>query len=382
MLIVLGLSAGNLSAQSTSGTEWKSLFNGKDLKNWDTYLRPSGAAKDQTPIGFNKDPHRVFTVTDGTLRISGQDWGGISTKEEFENYHLRFQVKWGEKKWAPREAALRDGGLLFHCSEPYDFGSGCWMRSNEMQIQEGEIGDFHNVGAGSSEFQVSAAVVNGDSLQQYDPLSPVFMRYKNRVYRSGDYESPQGEWTTGEMVAQGADAVFIVNGFVVNRTYNIFREDLQRQTTRGKIQFQSEGAEHFLKGIEIRPLPLKSADVPQLVSNKKEFTIPGKEVRQMMITNKGGDIELIAAELLGKDQEKFNVKLPAFPLVLKKGETITVSVSLKESSSDKNILKAGITDKASASEGERSALNENKIKFRLETLYGPVPDFEVLLVSK
>jgi hypothetical protein len=372
LLIFLLLSVGDISAQKTSRKEWKSLFNGKDLKNWDTYLRPSQAAADQTPIGLNKDPHQVFSVVDGTMKISGEDWGGISTKEEFENYHLRFQIKWGEKRWPPRTAALRDGGLLFHCSEPYDFGSTCWMRSNEMQIQEGEIGDFHNVGAGTSEFQVTPAVVKGEALQQYDPNSAIFMRYQRRVYRSGDFESRQGEWTTAEMIARGADAVFIVNGFVVNRTYNIFREDLQMQTTRGKLQFQSEGAEHYLKGIEIRPLPAKSMAITKLVSDRSEVVISVKDVQNFVITNEDEDVELIAAELFGKNIEAFIVKLPAFPRVFKKGEKITVSVSLKDLSS---VV-------ATTDEQQSIISKNNKVKFRLETAYGPVGGFEVMLVSE
>ena len=96
-------------AQLPADKQWQKLFNGKDLKEWETYLVPSTAAPDQTPIGLNKDPHGVFTVVDGTLRVSGQDWGGIMTKASFSNYHLRFGVKWGTKKWAPRENVVPDG---------------------------------------------------------------------------------------------------------------------------------------------------------------------------------------------------------------------------------------------------------------------------------
>lgn len=252
----------NLSfGQVDKGNEWKSLFNGRDLTGWDTYLRTPEGSEEMEPIGLNKDPYGVFTVNNGAIRISGQVWGAIITKEEFENYHLRFQTKWGEKKWPPRENALRDGGLLFHSSGPNDYGSKCWMRSNEMQIQEGEIGDFHNVGAGTSEFQLSKTTVNGEEVEQYDPFAE-FKRYDRRVYRSGNFESPHGEWTTGEMVARGADAVFIVNGFVVNRLYNMYRTDLHHQTTKGKIQFQSESAEVYHRNIDIRPVSFAPKGIP------------------------------------------------------------------------------------------------------------------------
>jgi hypothetical protein len=356
--VFLCLIANQLMAQKQPAQSWKRLFNGKDLSGWDSYLIPSPAASDKTPIGLNKDPHAIFTVVDGTIRISGQDWGSIITHGEFENYHLRFQSKWGEKKWPPREKALRDGGLLYHSSGPNDFGSKCWMRSSEMQIQEGEIGDFHNVGAGISEFQLTKTVVSGDSVEQYNPNAE-FKHYKNRVYRSGNFESPHGEWTTGEMVARGADAVFIVNGFVVNRAYNAYRMDLQRQVTRGKIQFQSEGAEHFLRNIEIRPLAFGQQGKPVLVSDQKELLLAVGEQRQIRITNQGDQVEIIAAELLGKGNDRFVVKLPALPLILKKGETLTLPVSLKPES------KSGST-----------------IQLRMETVYGPVEGFEVILGEK
>ncbi|OLY91829.1 protein of unknown function [Cnuella takakiae] len=342
-------------AQLPGVGQWKPLFNGRDLKDWETYLVPSVAAADQTPIGLNKDPHGVFTVVDGGLRISGQDWGGIMTKESFSNYHLRFQVKWGAKKWAPREQVVPDGGLLFHCSLPYDYGSKCWMRSLELQIQQTDIGDYHNVGAGIPEIQVSPSKDDGDVVDQYDPNGP-FKHTDKRVYRSANFESPEGQWTTGELVARGADAVFIVNGFVVNRLYNIYREDLHQQTTGGRIQFQSEGAEHFLKNIESRPINFHQNGVPVLSSAAGELVFKKGERKEIVITNKGDAVEIIAAELLGKDAGRWSLKLPVFPINIEKGKSITIQVELKE---------AGM------------GAGDNKLK--LETLLGPVKDFEIRL---
>src|SRR5687767_1113311 len=92
-VVLSGSGIQELMAQKIAVSNWKPLLNGNDLTGWETYLRQSEAAEDQSPIGLNKDPHRVFTLENGTLRISGQDWGGISTKESFSNYHLRFDVK-------------------------------------------------------------------------------------------------------------------------------------------------------------------------------------------------------------------------------------------------------------------------------------------------
>lgn len=345
-------------AQVKPAAGWVSLFNGKDLSGWETYLRPSEAAPDQTAIGLNKDPHGVFKAENGMIHISGQDWGGISTKKSFSNYHLRYQVKFGQKKWAPCENAVADGGLLYHCSLPYDFGSKCWMRSVEMQIQETDIGDYHNVGAGIPQIPFSKAKDDDDDVDQYDPFAPL-MPTKNRVFRSGNFESPSGQWTTGELIARGADAVFIVNGFVVNRVYNLYRDDLQQQTTSGQLQFQSEGAEHFLRNIELRPINFAQPGSPKLIASKSEVQVSAQEPQTIEIMNQGDAIELVAVELMGKDLEQLTLKLPAFPLLIKKGQKLSIPVAAR------NGATAG-----------------NQVKFRLETVLGPVPDFAVTLKTK
>ena len=89
---------------------WVNLYNGKDLTGWDSYIGPplddSGKMQSQTPVGLNKDPHRVFSTVqqDGEtlIRISGENWGAISTKQEYANYHLQLQFKWGLAKWGQK----------------------------------------------------------------------------------------------------------------------------------------------------------------------------------------------------------------------------------------------------------------------------------------
>src|SRR5436190_2959436 len=62
---------------------WVSLFNGKDLTGWDTWLgRPNG---EKEAVGLNKDPKKVYTVVeeDGkpAIRISGEVFGALTTKK-------------------------------------------------------------------------------------------------------------------------------------------------------------------------------------------------------------------------------------------------------------------------------------------------------------
>src|SRR5690606_10037562 len=117
-------------SQSTSiESGSKELFNGKDLPGWHTYQRkPEPTSKVvglkmengnyAEPIGLNKDPLGVFSVTEldggSVIRISGETFGILVTDEAYENYHLTLQFKWGEERYPPRQDSKRDSGILYH----------------------------------------------------------------------------------------------------------------------------------------------------------------------------------------------------------------------------------------------------------------------------
>ena len=48
-------------------------------------------------------------MQDGVLRISGEEWGCITTNEEYENYHLVLEFKWGENLGAASGPRARLG---------------------------------------------------------------------------------------------------------------------------------------------------------------------------------------------------------------------------------------------------------------------------------
>src|SRR5262245_49339352 len=127
MLWPLGLSALLVIAGPGAGDGWVSLFNGKDLGGWETSL--------PAPVGTGRDPRAVFSVVtvDGApaIRISGDGLGGLTTLQEYGNYHLEFEFKWGEKRFPPRANEPRDSGLLYHGSGSYNPGSG-WLESVEF----------------------------------------------------------------------------------------------------------------------------------------------------------------------------------------------------------------------------------------------------------
>ena len=222
------------------------------------YVR--GATPKEDPVlGLNRDPLDVFTVkvVDGepVLNITGQVFGGLTTLKSFENFHLRTQHRWGTRKWEPRLNAVRDNGILFHCIGEHGAGGKNWMRSQECQVQEVDIGDWWPI-AGA---MVDAAVKDEDGkVVRYLPGAPL-RAMRSRIWHGTDYpEKPSGEWNTVEVYAFAGDAVFRLNGRTVNVIRNSrYREkgsDQEIPLKAGKLQIQSEAAECQYRRLEIRPL--------------------------------------------------------------------------------------------------------------------------------
>src|SRR5262245_13755839 len=59
-------------------------FNGKDFTGFYVYTKDHKY----------EDPNKVFTVVDGMIRISGEEFGGIATGGTFRDYHLIAEWKW------------------------------------------------------------------------------------------------------------------------------------------------------------------------------------------------------------------------------------------------------------------------------------------------
>lgn len=228
------------------------LFNGKDMTNFYTYLKG---------IGKNKDPKKVFSVQDNMIHVSGEVFGCFTTEKEYENYHLVVEFKWGEKTFAPREKGARDSGILLHCVGEDGAAGGSWMESIECQMIEGGTGDFILVG-GKGKPKLTAKVEKRGKEWFYNPKGEAkeftggrinwFARDPNWKDVKGfrgekDVEHPAGEWNKLECICTGDRITNILNGQVVN-------EGTNSSHTRGKILFQSEGAEVFFRTIELHPL--------------------------------------------------------------------------------------------------------------------------------
>lgn len=249
--------------------KWEYLLD-EELSQWDTFMGvphysveldgyAKGDGMNGEPIGLNKDPLEVFTVEmvkgKPILHVSGQIYGGLSTHKAYENYHLSLQVKFGEQKYEPRLNRKRDSGLLYHCQEPHGQFWNVWMRSQELQIQETDCGDYYALAGVSMDIRATAREEDGKTYWFYDPRGEK-RTFSSRCRRSANYEHPHGEWSTIELICLGRTAYHVVNGQVV-MVLEDSRQLIDGQPvylSKGKIQLQSEAAEVYYKDIKIRPI--------------------------------------------------------------------------------------------------------------------------------
>jgi len=212
------------------------LFNGSNLNGFDTFLKSKG---------LNSDPDHVFKIENGVIHVSGTEMGYIITKQEFQNYYLKAEFKWGEGTFAPRKDQARDSGILYNVQGDQKV----WPRSVEFQINEGCTGDF---------WMTDGAALTGKDGQRVTGPPGAALKidrfnkgpWKNVVgYRDpvNEVEKPHGQWNVLELVNQNGHVKQYVNDKPANEGTDAF-------PSSGKILFQSEGAEIFFRNIELYPL--------------------------------------------------------------------------------------------------------------------------------
>ncbi len=239
------------------------LFNGKNLDGLYTWLSDKKY----------EDPKKVFTVEDGMLHISGDGFGYVATKNCYKNYHLVAEFRWGEKTWQSRIKNARDSGLIVHCVEPDGSLGNVFMAGIEAQVIEGGTGDILVVGGKRADgsgihVSLSAETVKGPNnatvWKKGAPRSTIEVKgeavsridwygrdpaWKDTIGFRGkqDIESPGKEWTRLDVICDGGHIQYLVNGTLANEAFDV-------SPSSGKILFQTEGAEIYVRRLELLPL--------------------------------------------------------------------------------------------------------------------------------
>jgi hypothetical protein len=264
--LCLSLLIASASAADLSSRDWKPLLNGTNLDGWHIVIGKSRS----------DDPNHLVQIEQGMVHMykdavegSAQPSGYIITEKDYSNYRFRVQYKWGTKRFAPRPQARRDAGILYHVVGK----DGVWPRSVECQIQENDVGDVFTVYTRLMAYvdpattnRVANVVANEGVLRTNFSSLPVYLDEKHggvpivqgvwdgirRVIRN-----PMNEhdgWNTVEVIVQGDEATYVVNGKVNNHVTKLqeIRDGHWVPLTKGKIALQLEYAEVFYRNVEIQ----------------------------------------------------------------------------------------------------------------------------------
>lgn len=253
MLTLLG--AEDRSSEPLTPKEVIPLFNGKDLAGLHTWLK--GSQRD--------DPKKVFTVVDGTIRVSGEDAGYLATDKEYRDYHLSVEFKWGKNTFGSKY--VRNSGVLLHHTGP----DAVWPACIECQLAQGCVGDLivirgKNAQGEAIPVQVTAETElapdkrrhrwkKGGETKTFPPTrgqlwwSRHDWDFKELIDTRGqnDVESPLGDWTRVECICAQQRITVMVNGTTVNECFACV-------PASGRILLQSEGFEMYFRNFELRPL--------------------------------------------------------------------------------------------------------------------------------
>jgi putative membrane-bound dehydrogenase-like protein len=275
---------------------------------------------------FHDDPKDIWTFDkDGTFHISGRGYGYVATKENFRDYHLVLEFKWGTKTWGKREKAAKDNGILLHAYGPHGAYSDTWMASIEAQIIEGGVGDI---------LVLSPKLADGTELTTSLSSEFTLDRDKEKIWKKGeprqtvtkgrinwkhrdvdwadkvgfrgreDVESPSGEWNRLEVIAKGDTLQYFVNGAMVNEAFDC-------KPAEGKILLQTEGAEMLVRRYELYPLgefkekwsaiqASGGSDIGAVRDGQSKALSPEESLKRIQLDG-DYEVQLVAAEPLVLD---------------------------------------------------------------------------------
>jgi len=244
------------------------LFNGTNLAGWYSWLVDTK----------RDDPRRVFAVTNGLLRISGDGLGYLATTQEYSDYRLSVEFKWGATHWpwADRIGKASDSGLFLHSVGPdgnsHD-GRGAFRAAIECQIMQGATGDLLLIRGTNTDGsliapRVSVAVQPGRDAEGWPFVAFTDSRETLDIERWGrvnwlnksrqwkdefdfrgprDVERPRGQWNELICICERDHILVQLNGVTVNEARGVFPR-------RGKILLQCEGSEVFFRRVTLEPM--------------------------------------------------------------------------------------------------------------------------------
>jgi len=212
--------------------KWVNLFenNKKTGPNYDYVVHDDVSEEEE---------NKMFEYKNEQLEIM-QNWESDKvspyaiavTKKVYHNYDLKFEFKWGERRFKPRMDKIRDAGLLYHTQ----VGNYAWPSSLEYQIQEGDCGDLWTI---------------------LGPTCDVLKDGEIEKVKVANYASSK-KWTNEEkpgwnevlIKVRGDSAKYYLNGVLVNEIVNATYGGLTCKS--GFIALQAEHSELIYRKIKVK----------------------------------------------------------------------------------------------------------------------------------
>lgn len=219
-----------------------------------------------------------FNFQNGTLQLVGNEGGGVISTNQYRDYLMVTEYKWGPRQWGYAQGFAKNSGLLIHSRGHEGGHDGRNMPGLEVQFAEGSAGDLL-LEMGNDELgqllpmSMSGMVRQVDSPNstwnyrggyRWDPTGNLtsFNEIYGTIHWYGwdsnwadltgyrgqiDHESPDGQWNQMIVKVQGGSTSVHLNGIKVNEAFDCLPSE-------GKVQLENEGTEFFVRRWELRPL--------------------------------------------------------------------------------------------------------------------------------
>ncbi len=221
--------------------EWISLFNGKNLEDWDIKIRG---------YELNENFGNTFRVEDGILMVTYEEYetfddrfGHIFYKDVFSHYKLRVEYRFtGEQVEGGAGWAYRNNGIMFHAQSPESMEKDqSFPVSIEAQMLGGD--DTGERPTGSVCTPDTYIEMNGQRIDDH------CIESNSKTYHGN-------QWVTMELVVLGDSLVHhIVEGDTVISYSNLRKNKNDERLSGGYIALQAESHPTEFRKIEILKLP-------------------------------------------------------------------------------------------------------------------------------
>ena len=223
------------SATKKTSPKWENPFPKGELDKTYTFT-PNNLPEGQKLFEIKSNKIEVLYAWKGKKA----PFGMITTTKAYSHFNLELEYKWGKRKFAPRNEAKRDAGIVFHVQGKKVI----WPTCLECQIQEGDTGDLW--------------VIKGPKVSwfQKDGSEKLLDSSGKKTYIEGDkYGNHEVDgWNKVRVEVRGSkSAKFFENGQLVNELKDFLNAD-GTPLEKGNIALQAEGSEITYRNIKIQEL--------------------------------------------------------------------------------------------------------------------------------